>query len=97
MRIEKHELRQRWAQLRSLINEWDPIGLIEAGSPNDEYECIVGPLLRRLEERAGETAIAAFLAAEFDEHFGSPISDSSSFAERAIVWYETDWPGTTAS
>jgi hypothetical protein len=89
MRIEKHEL-------RSLMNDWDPIGLIEAGAPADEYECVVGPLLRMLEERAPVGAIAKYLASEFEEHFGVPITDAAAFGERASSWYETRWPATTA-
>ena len=96
MRLEKHDLRQRWAELRSLVNEWDPIGLIEDGAPVDEYECVVGPLLRMLEERAPQAEIAAFLGAEFDEHFGVPIADAQVFAARAASWYEARWPATTA-
>ncbi len=96
MRIEKHELRQRWGELRALVNEWDPVGLIGAGAPLDEYECVVGPLLRMLEERAQEAEIAAFLGTEFDEHFGVPVADARVFAGRAASWYKTRWPATTA-
>jgi hypothetical protein len=49
-----------------------------------------------LEERVPEADIAAFLATEFDEHFGVPITDARVFAGRAVSWYETRWPATTA-
>lgn len=96
MRIVKRELRQRSLELRSLVNEWDPIGLIAAGAPLDEYECVTGPLLRMLEERAGTETIANYLATEFAEHFGVPITDAAAFSKRASSWYDARWPATTA-
>jgi hypothetical protein len=97
VRLEKQQLRQRWSELRALINEWDPIGLIEAGAPPDEYECVSGPLLRRLEERAGTVAIAEYLSAELADHFGVPISDAPVFAAKVVSWYEKRWPTTEAA
>jgi len=96
MRLEKRQLRQRWAELRALINEWDPIGLIEAGAPPDEYECISGPLLRRLEGHADTVAIAEYLSAEFEDLFCVPISEAQVFAAKVVSWYEKRWPATTA-
>jgi hypothetical protein len=96
MRLEKQELRKRWAELRTLINEWDPVGLIEAGAPHDEYECVVGPVLRMLEENVSASEVAAFLQREFDEHFGVSCGDAAPFAASTKQWYETRWPRTTA-
>ena len=97
MRLEKQELRTRWRELRSLVNDWDPIGLISAGAPPDEYECVVGPLLRMLEESAPQKEIASYLSNEFADHFGVPVADTQEFAIRATQWYQRSWPGTTAS
>ncbi len=96
MRIEKQELRKRWAELRTLVNEWDPIGLIEAGAPVDEYECIVGPLLRQLEEGTTERQIAEYLSHELTEHFSVRVVETAEFTARAKSWYEEKWPGTAA-
>jgi hypothetical protein len=89
--LTKAESRKRWRELRSLVNAWDPIGLIEAGAPEDEYECIVGPLMRMLEERASQATMNSFLLREFDEHFRVPIDDSSDFVRSAAAWYSTTW------
>lgn len=45
MRLTAAGLKRRFAELRALVNEWDPIGLIEAGAPEDEFDCLVGPIL----------------------------------------------------
>jgi len=85
----KAESRRRWAELRALVNTWDPIGLIAAGAPEDEYECIVGPLMRMLEERTSQAMMSSFLLREFDEHFEVPIGDPSGFVRSAADWYST--------
>jgi hypothetical protein len=97
VRITAQELRTRYAELRELVNSWDPVGLIEAGLPEDEYDCVVGPILRRLEERQNAAAIAAFLDSEFCDHFGAVARDSSSFAVRAVSWYTERWPDTKST
>jgi len=45
MKLTKRELRQRWSQLRKLMCDWDPIGIMDhADAPWDEYDCLIGPL-----------------------------------------------------
>ncbi|HEX3107543.1 MAG TPA: hypothetical protein VHU41_00510, partial [Thermoanaerobaculia bacterium] len=64
-------------------------------APFDEYECVVGPVLRMLEENVSASEVAAFLQKEFHEHFGVRCGDAAPFAARAKQWYETRWPRTT--
>jgi hypothetical protein len=94
MHLPASDLKRRFAELRDLVNEWDPIRLIEAGCPLDEYDCMVGPLLRRLEGHEALSSIAAYLEVEFRDHFGAPASGVEEFASRASAWYRTRWPGT---
>jgi hypothetical protein len=97
--VNKEQSRQRWRELRDLVNTWDPIGLIAIGAPQDEYECVVAPVLRLLEQGASQEAIVSYLAGECSDHFGAPIAESSAreFAARAKTWYQLRWhtPGTT--
>lgn len=97
MRIDASQLQRRWTELRGFMNEWDPLGLIDAGAPPEEYDYITGPLMRRLEERVGEAAVAAYVAAAFEEHFGAHLTETIDFAVRVVAWYETKWSGTTAA
>lgn len=56
--------------VRAILNAWDPIGVIEHGAPPDEYDCLIAPILDRLAAGADPPAIAAFLHAELNDHFG---------------------------
>ena len=88
MRAKAKKIRDRWSELRRLVNDWDPVGLIAAGAPTDEYDCISGPLLRCLEEQASAGEIAEYLTGEFRDHFGVRISDAPVFARRVVSWHQ---------
>jgi hypothetical protein len=81
------------------VNAWDPIGVMDDPEwPRDEYECIVGPVLRRLEEGAGADDIGGFLTHELEHHFGldpEPLQPHV-LAEQLVRWYAERWPGSKA-
>lgn len=56
--------------LRELLNIWDPIGVVGHSGPRDEYDCMIAPILDRLEAGAGPAELADFLRFELREHFG---------------------------
>ncbi|MDZ7700311.1 MAG: hypothetical protein U5R49_26410 [Deltaproteobacteria bacterium] len=94
--LSKREIRERSAQLRALMCEWDPIGV--RSDPNwsrDEYDCLVGPLLTLLIQRASEEQIAQYLRKETTEHFGlSPNNyDFPEAARRVRRWFDHGWRG----
>jgi hypothetical protein len=92
--LSKRELRERSAQLRGLVREWDPIGVMnEPGWPRDEYDCLVGPLLTLLGSGASEEGIARYLRKEIDEHFGlAPDNyDLTEVARRLRRWFDHGW------
>lgn len=62
------ELDRRQADLRDLLNQWDPIGV--ADIVNDEYDCLLAPLLHRLAAHASRTQISEYLWYELQHHFG---------------------------
>ncbi|MFI9548005.1 hypothetical protein ACIHAR_29545 [Streptomyces sp. NPDC052016] len=84
--------------LRHLLNEWDPIGV--ADDVQDEYDCMLAPLLQRLRERGDQTEIGAFLRHELEDHFGLDPLDSQpeAMAARVIAWWtavgRADDPGS---
>ena len=57
-------------ELRDLLNKWDPVGLIAAGAPKDEYDCLLGKMIRLLVDDSDEETIVESLSREFPEHFG---------------------------
>jgi hypothetical protein len=91
--LTKDQTRQRWRELRDLVNSADPAGLVGMGSPLDEYECLVGPVMRLLEQRAPHEAIVAFLTGEFREHFGVEVPDTVivQLAAATATWHRTQW------
>lgn len=74
------------AALRDLLNAWDPIGVVADGGPQDEYDCLIAPMLDELDAGAGPAGLVAFLRHELDEHFGlSPenVAGIETVARRA--------------
>ncbi|MFD0036953.1 hypothetical protein ACFVIZ_04820 [Streptomyces anulatus] len=73
--------------LRHLLNEWDPIGV--ADEVQDEYDCMLAPLLQRLRGGANETEISEFLRHEVKEHFGlDPLgARPEAMASRVMAWW----------
>ena len=94
--LTKDKSRQRWSELRALLNEWDFIGVMDDPSwPRDEYECLIGPLMRRLESRQTVPELARFLEDNLRDHFGMHrVETLDDFAKRVKTWYETHWSGT---
>lgn len=94
MRLTRDQLRQRTRALRALVNRHDPFGLIAAGAPDDEYDDIVGPLLRHLEAEASAAAIAQWLKHEMGAHYGCRPARAEHLAADATQWFTTEWPGS---
>ena len=79
----------RPASLRSLLNEWDPIGVADLVS--DEYDCLIAPLLSRLNDRAERSQISEFLWHELEDHFGLDPGHCGvdGLASRLVAWWAT--------
>lgn len=63
----KKRIKAEASAIRNILNAWDPI----AGSPADEYECLVDAIVSAL--HAGRTSpkdIASLIASELKGHFG---------------------------
>ncbi|MGW8884615.1 hypothetical protein [Streptomyces sp. NPDC055749] len=73
--------------LRHLLNAWDPIGV--ADDVQDEYDCMLAPLLQQLRGGAGQAQIGEFLRHELEDHFGlTPLpSEPEAMAARVIYWW----------
>jgi hypothetical protein len=75
--------------LQVLLNQWDPIGVADV--VEDEYDCLIWPLLSRLTAGAGRAEISEFLSHELADHFGlhpehcgvEPMTD------RLVSWWVT--------
>ena len=92
--LSKEQSRAQWSELRALMCEWDPIGVMgDPDWPRDEYDCMVGPVMRLLESDASDADIAAYLRGEIADHFGlSPEHyDFQSVARRTRAWFQERW------
>jgi hypothetical protein len=81
--------------LRQLIWQWDPIGVAEF-APDDEYDCMIGPLLSRLTAGADQSEVSEFLRHELQDHFGLDPAhqDVNSAADRLVAWWATVEPAS---
>ena len=96
---EKH-----WQELRDLLCEWDPIGVIVPGcpgSPWDEYDHEMPWLVAQLEQGCSEDELVLLLNDLIQHHFGVPPeggtrpSRTRALARGALAWFER-WRATLA-
>lgn len=80
------------ANLRYLLNAWDPIGVADA--VDDEYDCLIGPLLRRLAAGGSQAEISEFLWTELEDHFGLDPGprDVDKIANQLVTWWSAHTP-----
>ena len=64
--------------------------------PRDEYDCLVGPILRLLEDGASQADMVHLLKDDIQNHFGLNPSyyDFPAFAAKVRGWYENNWSGS---
>lgn len=74
--------------VRHLVNQWDPIGIADF-APDDEYDCLVAPLLGKLIAGANRAEISEFLLQQLEGHFGvDPVGRGvDSMADRLVRWW----------
>jgi hypothetical protein len=85
---------RRSRALRALLNAWDPIGTDDPDPQHDEYDCLLWPLLRALEQDASVEQLAEVIERHLVDHVGlnPQPGPSTAFAERAKAWFATQ-PG----
>ena len=84
----RKEPRSQRGQLLTLLNGWDPVGLLWAGAPRDPYDSIVDRLLSLLSRNTDKEEVASFLEREISEHFGTAAPGASQFAAKAVTWFQ---------
>jgi hypothetical protein len=90
-RADRHrrETAQLVREIRARIWAWDPVGL--HGAPDDEYDCLIGPVTGGLREGLTPGVLAQRLGAFIGEHFGvNPPPDTELFAEKTTTWYANE-------
>lgn len=78
--------------LRSMLNTWNPLGVYdwELDYPPDEYDCLISPLLSRLQAGEGVIELSEYLWFRLKEHFGVDPArlQPDRFADTVVAWYE---------
>jgi hypothetical protein len=77
-------------ELRALLNEWDPIGVMaEPDWPANEYDALVDPLRERLDAGATAGELEVFLEAHVRDYIGlePDVDRESRLANRLVDWY----------
>jgi hypothetical protein len=91
-RRERAELKRRYGpifdELRRAFNRHDPIGLLSAGAPEDEYEAEVGAVLTRLPATASLEDVRRLVHEEFVRWFGEDVAGTETryLALAGDVW-----------
>jgi hypothetical protein len=92
--LTKDKSRQRWSELRDLLNKWDFIGAVQDGRQT-EYDCLIAPLMRRLESGQSSEDLAQFLGQQIPDHFGlDEVLGIVEFSSKVKTWFDTTWSGT---
>jgi hypothetical protein len=79
-------------EIRDLLWEWDFIGVKGArAAAADEYDCLMGPLYRRLVHGADSEAIGSYLRSELPSHFGlEPTPSLGIFVDKLMAWWSDE-------
>jgi len=81
--------------LRSILLAWDPLGVREYSDPHeqgpdDEYDCLILPLVRHLLDFADAMTVARYLGDELRDHFGvGKGKPETVVAARIVDWFWT--------
>jgi len=81
-RVDKAEFARQADDVRALLLKWDPIGVLDKPEAADEYDCMIGPLLRLLRDGADANTLHGWIAKERTGHFGL---DPNNCGDRALA------------
>ncbi len=87
--------KKEFAIVRTQVNEWDPIGLMASGCPEDEYDCITQRLISLLHRFASDHEIQDWLQRFIPDHFGVALSADVATFLRGLrgSWSQQPAPG----
>jgi len=67
----KTKYKNDFKKVSALINEFDLCGLIKAGSPLDEYDCLTDHILSSFYKKESRSEIKGFIIHDLVYHFGT--------------------------
>ena len=69
--------------IREQVNEWDPCGLIESGSPKDEYDSLTFRILSGLINEKSDSEIKEGIIKLLETDFDAPVYSDLKGEKRA--------------
>jgi hypothetical protein len=81
----KKQVKSEVSEVRRFLNDWDPI----AGSPAEEYDCLVDKIVSALHQGVSETDLIELIQGELRGHFGisEPANNVANVSHRIISWW----------
>lgn len=82
------------SEVRGLLLEWDAIGVADEFECEDEYDCMIGPLLGHLRDGSDAVFIRDWIARERVDHFGLPLDGGADLvlADKLVAWWSEQAP-----
>lgn len=85
--MAQQRLKQRdFAGLRDILNAWDPIGVAE-WEVDDEYDCLLAPIVGKLVHGASARDLRKFIDAELSGHFGLGGRVPPRVVDEIVAWW----------
>lgn len=69
----KDRYKDEFYRIQQLINNFDPCGLIGAGAPADEYDCLTNQLINMTISGTTVERLKNLIVSEMTEHFGVSV------------------------
>jgi hypothetical protein len=68
----KEKYKTDFSTMTDFVNSFDPCGLIHAGAPSDEYDCLTQQLLSYVYQKKSKDDMRNLVLDEIENHFGTP-------------------------
>jgi hypothetical protein len=66
------EYNYKFNSIKTLLNEFDPCGLIHTGAPSNEYDCLTEKILSHIINKKSKSELINMINNEIKNHFGAP-------------------------
>ncbi|WP_419878007.1 hypothetical protein [Brevibacillus centrosporus] len=75
--------------IRMLMNDWDPINLIQMGAPEDEYDSYSAKVVSLLHSSTGDSELKGNLEVYLSGLLVNPSSiPVAEFINKVLVWFK---------
>lgn len=87
--VSERDGKEQMREVRALLMKWDAIGVADAPEAADEYDCMIGPLVRHLRDGADAALLRDWIARERVDHFGLSVDMGAdrALADALLRWW----------